>query len=238
MMGFSGGVALQGASFGEGSGPISLDNVECNGDETSLADCRHNGWGENNCVHSEDAGVRCDAADVAEAAIVRLVGGPGDHAGFVQVNIDGEWGSVCDDWFETVDAEVVCRQLGMTGGSVADFDVFHLDETPSQIFLDNVECTGSESSILDCPANAIGDNNCGHSEDVGIVCDEVETPSQASIRLVGGSGPHEGRLEVNIDGQWGTVCDDFFETADAGVACRELGFSGGSVAGMGTFGEG
>ena len=38
-----------------------------------------------------------------------------------------------------------------------------------------------------------------------------------------------GRLEIFINGQWGTVCDDFFSSTDAGVACRQMGFSGGST---------
>jgi hypothetical protein len=42
-----------------GSGEIWLDNVACSGDETGLIDCRANPLGDNNCVHDEDAGVRC-----------------------------------------------------------------------------------------------------------------------------------------------------------------------------------
>ena len=45
------------------------------------------------------------------------------------------------------------------------------------------------------------------------------------IRLIGGSTVNEGRVEVCMNNTWGTVCDDFWGTFDATVACRQLGFS-------------
>ncbi|ELT98901.1 hypothetical protein CAPTEDRAFT_173836 [Capitella teleta] len=58
-LGFSDGVAVCCAAYGSGYEAILLDNVRCTGSEANLAHCAHNGVYNENCSHSEDAGVLC-----------------------------------------------------------------------------------------------------------------------------------------------------------------------------------
>ena len=90
------------------------------------------------------------------------------------------------------------------------------------IWLDNVQCVGTETRLIDCPANTIGTHNCVHSEDASVRCGII--CSEGSIRLVNGVTSMQGRIEICHSNVWGTVCDDSWGSSDAVVVCRQLSF--------------
>ena len=192
------------------------------------------GVGVVNCQSCSSGYALVDSACVATASSVRLVGGTSDLEGRVEIFNNGEWGTVCDDNWGNDDASVVCRQLGFISAGAMATSGASFGQGTGQIWLDEVQCVGTESTLISCPANTIGTHDCTHAEDAGVTC------LRAPVRLVGGSNEREGRVEVLHNGAWGTVCDDSWDSNDAMVVCRELGFSAaGAIArDLAAFGQG
>ena len=107
---------------------------------------------------------------------VRLVGGVKTNStlsGRVEVLINGVWGTVCDDWWDSNDASVVCHQLGFEYALEAKCCAA-FGQGSGSILLDDLACTGSESSLVSCPHQGVRSHNCGHGEDAGVVCSHGE----------------------------------------------------------------
>uniref|UniRef100_A0A3P9D2W4 SRCR domain-containing protein n=1 Tax=Maylandia zebra TaxID=106582 RepID=A0A3P9D2W4_9CICH len=228
------GSALQApqlAYFGEGTGQIWLDDVVCSGSESSLTQCQHSGFGSHNCVHGEDAGVICSGEKTFLVLYVPIfsvfwgefsgvpirLGGSGSTrcSGRVEVYHNNIWGTVCDDGWDLNDAEVVCRELNCGSALQAPRSAYFGAGT-GQIWLDDVVCSGSESSLTQCQHSGFGSHNCVHGEDAGVICSGEKT-------LAGPESTQcSGRVEVYHNNIWGTVCDDGWDLNDAEVVCREL----------------
>ena len=91
------------------------------------------------------------------------------HAGRVEVLYSGIWGTICSDYWDLPDADVVCHQLGYDGALRAVRNAA-FGEGTGQIWLDDVQCVGIEPSISHCNHLELGAHNCRHHKDAGVVC--------------------------------------------------------------------
>ena len=106
---------------------------------------------------------------------MRLHGGATENEGRLEINIDGgTWGTVCDDNWGIEEAQVACQMLGFPGAVAARSGAF-FGQGSGDIYLDDVNCDGTESTLLRCDYVDRYSHNCGHTEDAGLVCEPLGT---------------------------------------------------------------
>ncbi|XP_031565170.1 deleted in malignant brain tumors 1 protein-like isoform X2 [Actinia tenebrosa] len=207
--------------FGPGTGQIWLDDVSCKGTETSIDKCRHGGWGHHNCDHSEDIGVVCTNGTPNIA--VRMANSSLPHAARIEIRYHGVWKSLCDGYWSLQDSHVVCRMFSYTDG--AAFAIQGYQSTTGDAWDTQISCSGTETSIDKCKIRHWGESDCSSDYRAGVVCLSKGQVPNVAVRLVNGSTPNQGRLEVRYYGVWGTVCDDYWGISNAHVVCHMLNYS-------------
>ncbi|XP_053386930.1 uncharacterized protein LOC123542087 [Mercenaria mercenaria] len=135
----------------------------------------------------------------------------------IEIMVEGEWGTICYDGFDSNDGHVICKMFGENYKSHT-----RGGDGNGPIFIQNLMCTGSESHISECTYNV--PNNCTHKDDVEVVCTDYPL-NISNIRLASTVSGRQGRVEIEVGGVWGTVCDDDFSRNDALVICRMLGLN-------------
>ncbi|XP_021379764.1 scavenger receptor cysteine-rich type 1 protein M130-like [Mizuhopecten yessoensis] len=151
MLGYSDGTAIRYAVFGEGSGTIWMSDVNCIGTESDIRNCYFSGWGAP-CNHSQDAGVICFDNTGTSDFDVRL--GESDR---VEVYYNGQWGYIGGWSWDDDDANVICVMLNHNSGTALTIDHFHGKNNRIQpTWMDNVQCVGTETSILNCQFDGWG----------------------------------------------------------------------------------
>ncbi|XP_072019844.1 neurotrypsin-like [Amphiura filiformis] len=201
--------------------------------------------------HSLDIGIVCN---VTWPPLLRLIGGSGPHEGRLEVLFKEEWGSICRDprlgghvpeeWINKI-----CRTFGYNSGRMLPAKETNFGSSQGPIWLTDIDCLpilqdlDSYYDIYDCIDRWGNDGlHCDHTDDVAFICNASDPTIPTTIRLVGGTGPHEGRVEVQTNGKWGRlghtstkwistpnweipypdgVANDF----SASVICQQLGYS-------------
>ncbi|CAM4565573.1 unnamed protein product [Lepidochelys olivacea] len=158
---------------------------------------------------------------------VRLVNGSSRCSGAVEVHHHGRWMPVCQKMWDKEASHVVCRQLHCGEAKETAARPIPSPVCPprstrtkkanlsSQSLCPSlhIHCVGLESTWKQCNVSEL----CCSEKLASITC-----TGSHSVRLVGGGSCCEGRVEVEADGVWGTVCDDAWDLDDAGVVCQQL----------------
>ncbi|XP_033730429.1 deleted in malignant brain tumors 1 protein-like, partial [Pecten maximus] len=261
-LGYRSGTPFEKAYFDRGTGPIFVDDLQCSVSDTGIHQlqlgktfCFFNDWNVSNCDHGEDAGVICSAGYKLQSVtcqqswteynshcyklFMNSVTWPEaqkqcrDHGSdlvTVENQEENNWLKNNqfvqeDPWIgaHTADIQVVWRWV--SDNSL----VMYSDWGPSEP--NNID------GIEDCVQYKYSRWNDAPCIDSHVfIC--KQKAGYTRVRLVNGSTPNEGRVEIYHDGDWGTICDDNFHKDEARAVCEALGYRNGDASGEAYFGRG
>ncbi|KAM5332364.1 antigen WC1.1-like [Glossophaga mutica] len=198
------------AYFGQGSGRIWLGNMKCTEKESHVWKCPSLGWGPFYCNYGEHARAIC-------SGFVHLAGGGGPCSGRVEVHSGNKWTPVSDENFTWPTAQVICAELGC-GKAVSVLVDVTFRESGGRTWAEEFQCKGQEPELKICPRVPCPGGACQHSGAVQLVCS-----AYTEVRLMkNGTSQCEGQVEMNISGEWRTLCASHWNMANANVVCHQL----------------
>ncbi|WAR22494.1 DMBT1-like protein [Mya arenaria] len=156
---------------------------------------------------------------------VRLVDGVGLYDGIVQVLVGDTWGAICGySYWSTISlhrapeytlSKLICNEIGGT------YITFSWEYRNNEVqMMDQTICSEPYESLADCKYDTV--TTCYYH--YYSACN-VYPLNITGIRLSGGGYPQIGRIELQVQGQWGRICGDFFDINNAAVLCRMMGLN-------------
>ncbi|XP_035761742.1 lysyl oxidase homolog 3B isoform X1 [Neolamprologus brichardi] len=183
--------ALTGARMGQGMGPIYMNEVKCLGQERSIWDCPVKNITSENCQHSEDAAVRCNVPYMGLETSIRITGGRTRYEGRVEVltsdpNGTQSWGLICGENWNTKEAMVACRQLGLGYANQGLQETWYWDSSNvTDMVMSGVKCMGNEMALSQCQYHkTVSCQRAAAKFAAGVICSETASDLVLNASLV------------------------------------------------------
>ena len=125
--------------------------------------------------------------ELRDGALRLAAGGQSVSNGFLEMYYNSQWGGICSVGWDSVDTRVACSQLGFPDTNSVTFNVSAKNSKAAAsqpVHSSNVQCDGTESSILTCSQDPIGNNTCDLSSIVMVMCDASSSLGEVAKCIV------------------------------------------------------
>ncbi|KAK3755939.1 hypothetical protein QZH41_020474 [Actinostola sp. cb2023] len=184
----------------------------CNGNESQINNCPNRGRLVKSYAYPEQFGVICENDTDFPTGNVRLNGGSSPSEGRIEMQIHGVWGGIITI-VSMRTADVFCRMLGYKGALT--YKWIGDDSVSSPKWNKVFECNGDETNISQCNVTMYVEFPSTNA----VACHSY--PDDVQVRLVGGSAPYYGKIEVKFNNTWGSIC----HMDDANAICRMMNYT-------------